>query len=299
MKSGVRDESYWVQFYSFLDSPAQIWAQQWSWWRPVCLPPSNLSSSALSGSRWHPAAPACDTITPEWHRKAKRAHWELITTEWLTPPPCASGGSSPAWSKPPAWSAPSATCRNTSGSSAAAPSLHDGEKKKPTAARDDGSPAVSPLAGAPSRVSHRSPPPPGRACWRCRPRCLAAGRGRPRPAGSPGRPGAPAWRSCTPAPSAARPGQSELPRGITLGSIQCIWKYDCKLLLHFCSLKIWRNVTFVKISAYLFPLGKVVVKYDASLVHADAAESRFAPKAWTIVCVLQYVVHSWWPEGIK
>lgn len=51
------------------------------------------------------------------------------------------------------------------------------------------------------------------------------------------------------------------------------------------------DVTFVKVSADLLPLSVVVVKYDASLIHADAAESRFAPKTRAIVCVLQHMVH--------
>lgn len=37
--------------------------------------------------------------------------------------------------------------------------------------------------------------------------------------------------------------------------------------------------TFGEIGAYLFPQMNIVVKYYASLIHADAAESLFAPKA--------------------
>lgn len=57
------------------------------------------------------------------------------------------------------------------------------------------------------------------------------------------------------------------------------------------------KVTFAEVGADLFPLSYVVVKYDASLIHTDAAEPLFAPKTWSIISVLQHMVHCWCPDG--
>lgn len=213
MESGVT-----VMLRSFLlsDSPVQIWAQQWSWGRPACLPPSVLSSSALPGSRWRPAAPGCDTVTPEWHVKVKRAQREVTTRESglrrrLVP------AVDPVQLE--------VNLRLDQHRLPRVEILLDLQQQLLlcTAERQDGwwpsSPAASLPAAAPSWASHRSPTRPGRGGWRCRPRCRAAGWGRPRPAGSPGRPGVSVWRSCTPAPSAARLGRSELPQRNHIGSV--------------------------------------------------------------------------------
>lgn len=62
-------------------------------------------------------------------------------------------------------------------------------------------------------------------------------------------------------------------------------------------LKSWLRCTFGEVASDLPPLGNIVIEYDASLVHADAAESLFASEPWRVPLALQHVVHSWCPDG--
>ena len=117
----------------FSDWPVQRWVLWWSWCCPVYRPAPRLSSSAPPGPRWHHAAPCCeitDILYLAGEKNNLKNSWRSVSVwimKWergLTLPPCASGGSSPAWSTCLVWLTRFATCQNTSGSSPAALSLH-------------------------------------------------------------------------------------------------------------------------------------------------------------------------------
>lgn len=65
------------------------------------------------------------------------------------------------------------------------------------------------------------------------------------------------------------------------------------MVVHGCKL------TFTEVGADLFPLSDIVVKDDASLVHADAAEPLPAPEPGRVIPTLQDVVHCRGPEVAK
>lgn len=62
-------------------------------------------------------------------------------------------------------------------------------------------------------------------------------------------------------------------------------------------LRSWFRCTFGEVASDLLPLSNVVIEDDASLIHADAAESLFASEPWCVPLALQHVVHGWCPDG--